>query len=80
MSIHVVIAPVGAGLDTLALAFGDDSRRRSAFGLAQEYLNAQENYQAQLGPRGIGLWGNCLCNRCNHWVLNQARKSAPLLA
>lgn len=40
--VPVVIAPAGSGLDTLAPAFGDGSRRRSAFGLAQEVLNAQE--------------------------------------
>jgi hypothetical protein len=40
--VPVVIAPAGSGLDTLSLAFGDGSRRRSAFGLAQEYLNAAE--------------------------------------
>ncbi|HJV26308.1 MAG TPA: N-6 DNA methylase [Aromatoleum sp.] len=43
----VVIAPAGIGLDTLASAFGDGTRKRSAFGLAQEYLNAQEG----------ALWG-----------------------
>jgi hypothetical protein len=40
--VPVVIAPAGSGLDTLSLAFGDGSRRRSAFGLAQEYLNAAD--------------------------------------
>ncbi|HYD51660.1 MAG TPA: N-6 DNA methylase [Gemmatimonadaceae bacterium] len=40
--VPVVIAPAGSGLDTLAPEFGDGSRRRSAFGLAQEYLNADE--------------------------------------
>jgi hypothetical protein len=36
-----------SGLDTLAPAFGDGGRRRSAFGLAQEYLNAADG----------ALWG-----------------------
>src|SRR5581483_6124795 len=38
--VPVVIAPAGIGLDTLAPGFGDGGRRRSAFGLAQEFLNA----------------------------------------
>src|SRR5690606_27611448 len=45
--VPVVIAPAGGGLDTLASAFGDGTRKRSAFGLAQEYLNAQDG----------ALWG-----------------------
>lgn len=45
--VPVVIAPAGSGLDTLSPAFGDGTRRRSAFGLVQEYLNAQEG----------ALWG-----------------------
>jgi len=45
--VPVVIAPADSGLDTLSPSFGDGSRRRSAFGLAQEYLNAQEG----------ALWG-----------------------
>ena len=45
--VPVVVAPVGAGLDTPLPEFGDDRRRRSAFGLLQEYLNAS----------GAALWG-----------------------
>lgn len=45
--VPVVIAPAGSGLDTLAPAFGDGGRRRSAFGLTQEYLNAEDR----------SLWG-----------------------
>lgn len=45
--VPVVIAPADAGLDTLAPAFGEGGRRRSAFGLAQEFLNAHEG----------ALWG-----------------------
>src|SRR5262249_17142865 len=45
--VPVVVAPAASGLDTLSPAFGDGSRRRSAFGLAQEYLNADES----------ALWG-----------------------
>ena len=45
--VPVVVAPAGSGLDTLAPAFGDGARRRSPFGLAQEFLNAEEG----------ALWG-----------------------
>ncbi len=45
--VPVVIAPAATGIDTLSPAFGDDGRRRSPFGLAQEYLNAAEG----------ALWG-----------------------
>jgi hypothetical protein len=45
--VPVVIAPAVTGIDTLSPAFGDDGRRRSPFGLAQEYLNAAEG----------ALWG-----------------------
>jgi hypothetical protein len=42
LSVPVVIAPAASGIDTLSPTFGDEGRRRSAFGLAQEYLNAAE--------------------------------------
>lgn len=45
--VPVVIAPAASGIDTLSPAFGEDGRRRNAFGLAQEYLNAAEG----------ALWG-----------------------
>ena len=45
--VPVVLAPVGTGLDTPRPELGDDRRRRSAFGLLQEYLNAS----------GAALWG-----------------------
>ena len=45
--VPVVTAPAGLGLDVLLPEFGDDRRRRSAFGLLQEYLNAS----------GAALWG-----------------------
>ncbi|MCS6899126.1 MAG: N-6 DNA methylase, partial [Polyangiaceae bacterium] len=45
--VPVVIAPAGIGLDRLPESAGEGGRRRSAFGLAQEYLNAQEG----------ALWG-----------------------
>jgi hypothetical protein len=42
LRVPVVIAPAASGIDTLTPTFGDEGRRRSAFGLAQEYLNAAE--------------------------------------
>ena len=45
--VPVAVAPVGTGLDTPLPELGDDRRRRSAFGLLQEYLNAS----------GAALWG-----------------------
>ena len=38
--VPVIIAPVGAGLDSPSSELADGSRRRSAFALLQEYLNA----------------------------------------
>ncbi len=45
--VPVVVAPVGAGLDAPLPELGDGRRRRSAFGLLQEVLNAF----------GAALWG-----------------------
>ena len=45
--VPIVVAPVGAGLDAPLPELGDDRRRRSAFGLLQETLNAS----------GAALWG-----------------------
>ena len=45
--VPVAVAPAGAGLDTPLPEPGDDRRRRSAFGLLQETLNAS----------GAALWG-----------------------
>jgi hypothetical protein len=45
--VPVVIAPVDRGVEQPLPVFGDGARRRSAFGLAQEYLNACEG----------ALWG-----------------------
>jgi hypothetical protein len=53
--VPVVIAPVGDGLDSLAPASGDGGRRRSAFGLAQEYLNSAENATWGLATDGLSL-------------------------
>ncbi len=53
--VPVIIAPAGTGLDTLAPTFGDGSRRRSAFGLAQEYLNAADGAMWGLASDGLTL-------------------------
>ena len=45
--VPIVISPAASGIDTLSPVFGDSGRRRSPFGLAQEYLNAAEG----------SLWG-----------------------
>jgi hypothetical protein len=38
--VPVVVAPAGGGVETASPDYGDDHRRRSPFGLAQEFLNA----------------------------------------
>jgi hypothetical protein len=53
--VPVVVAPAASGLDTLATTFGDGTRRRSAFGLAQEYLNAQDGALWGLSCDGVTL-------------------------
>jgi hypothetical protein len=53
--VPVIIAPAGGGLDTLATAFGDGTRRRSGFGLAQEYLNAADGAMWGLASDGLTL-------------------------
>lgn len=53
--VPVVIAPAGAGLDTPSARFGEAGRRRSAFGLAQEYLNAADEALWGLATDGVTL-------------------------
>ncbi|WP_433704189.1 Eco57I restriction-modification methylase domain-containing protein [Paraburkholderia sacchari] len=53
--VPVVIAAAGSGLDTPVLAFGAGSRKRSAFGLTQEYLNAQEGALWGIASDGASL-------------------------
>ncbi len=50
-----VIAPAGSGLDTTSMALGDGLRKRSAFGLAQEYLNASPDADYALVTDGVAL-------------------------
>jgi hypothetical protein len=53
--VPVVIASAGSGLDALSAGFGDGARRRSAFGLAQEYLNSQEDALWGIASDGVTL-------------------------
>lgn len=53
--VPVVVAPAGMGLDTPLPLFGDGHRRRSAFGLVQEYLNAQDGALWGLASDGVSL-------------------------
>lgn len=53
--VPVVIASAGSGLDALSTNFGDGARRRSAFGLAQEYLNSQEDALWGIASDGLTL-------------------------
>lgn len=53
--VPVVVAPADSGLDAITSLFGDGSRRRSAFGLAQEYLNAQEGALWGIASDGASL-------------------------
>jgi hypothetical protein len=53
--VPVVIAPAGAGLDAPFPFFGDGGRRRTAFGLTQEYLNAATEAAWGLASDGVTL-------------------------
>jgi hypothetical protein len=53
--VPVVVAPAGSGLETPSPAFGDGSRRRSPFGLVQEYLNAADAARWGLVSDGLTL-------------------------
>jgi hypothetical protein len=53
--VPIVVAPAGSGLDTLSPAFGDSGRRRSAFGLAQEFLNAADGAMWGVASDGVTL-------------------------
>lgn len=55
LRVPVVIAPAASGIDTLTPTFGDEGRRRSAFGLAQEYLNAAEGAVWGIATDGLTL-------------------------
>ena len=53
--VPVVAAAAGAGLDTPLPELGDDGRRRSAFGLLQEFLNASDEALWGLASDGLSL-------------------------
>ncbi len=53
--VPVVVAPAGLGLDAPAPEPGDDQRRRSAFGLLQETLNASGEMLWGLATDGLSL-------------------------
>ena len=53
--VPVVIAGTGAGLDAPKSQFGDGGRRRSAFGLAQEYLNVADDALWGIATDGLVL-------------------------
>ena len=53
--VPIVVAPAGSGLDTPSADFGDGTRKRSAFGLTQEYLNAEEKAVWGVATDGLSL-------------------------
>ena len=53
--VPVVVAPAGAGLDAPRPELGDDQRRRTAFGLLQEVLNASDAALWGLASDGLSL-------------------------
>ena len=53
--VPVVVAPAAAGLDTSLPELGDDRRRRTAFGLLQETLNASDAALWGLASDGLSL-------------------------
>ena len=53
--VPVVAAPAGEGLDTSLPELGEDHRRRSAFGLLQETLNASDAALWGLATDGLSL-------------------------
>jgi hypothetical protein len=53
--VPIVVAPAGVGLDTPLPALGDGHRRRSAFGLLQEILNASDEALWGLASDGLSL-------------------------
>lgn len=53
--IPVVLAPAGLGVDAPVPAYVDGARRRSAFGLAQEFLNASDDAMWGVVSDGVTL-------------------------
>ncbi|MBC8745100.1 MULTISPECIES: Eco57I restriction-modification methylase domain-containing protein [Paraburkholderia] len=65
--VPLVCAPAGAGLDTPHHAFGDGHRKRSAFGLVQEFLNTSDD----------ALWGVCADGLTLRLVRDNASLTRP---
>jgi hypothetical protein len=53
--VPVVITSPSVGIDTPIVNFGEDGKRRSAFGLAQEFLNADANSMWGIATDGVFL-------------------------
>ena len=53
--VPIVIVAGDNGLDALSSALGDNGRKRSAFGLAQEFLNACEDAMWGIASDGVSL-------------------------
>ena len=53
--VPIVVAPAGAGLDSPLPELGDERRRRTAFGLLQETLNASDAALWGLASDGLSL-------------------------
>jgi hypothetical protein len=65
--VPLVCAPADAGLDTPQTQLGDGHRRRSAFGLTQEFLNTSDN----------ALWGLCTDGHRLRLVRDNASLTRP---
>ena len=65
--VPLVCAPAGAGLDSPHRRFGDERRKRSAFGLVQEFLNVAED----------ALWGLCSDGMTLRLVRDNASLTRP---
>lgn len=53
--VPVIVASTGKGVDALGPELGDGTRRRSAFGLVQEFLNAQDGALWGVASDGVVL-------------------------
>jgi hypothetical protein len=65
--VPLVCAPAGTGLDSPHSHLGDDHRKRSAFGLVQEFLNVSED----------ALWGVCADGLSLRLVRDNASLTRP---
>ncbi len=66
-SVPIVVAPANDDLDAANVRFGDGARRRSPFGLVQEFLNASEG----------ALWGLVTNGRILRVVRDNASLTRP---